>query len=1269
MSQSQPQDRRPSAASATASVTIPRAPPLPAPRPLRLARDAASRFLGYSSRQSSPPNERESDRFANGTARIDRQSFSARNATASHKTGLEINTISMNEKGTHALVGGKEIFKTIKIEDGRCVEDFNLRTAIRSAPTQASGQPRQIYSIDIADVAWARGDCGDYVVAATSSGKIIMYDLGHAALQAAQLHEHFRQVHKVTFNPHRGNLLLSGSQDGTVRLWDLRDVRRQASTIQSKRKYSGQSDGVRDVKWSPTEGLDFAFGTDTGEVQRWDMRNLKSAKVKVPAHILACNAIDWHPDGKHLLSASSDKTVRVFDVSTARTKRANWEIRTPYPIMNARWRPSFDSSVTQIVTSYDAEHPMLHIWDFRRPHLPFREFEPYASAPSDLIWHSQDLLWSVGREGVFLQTDIQFAQKVMDRRNLQTIAVSPLDELTYVSQVRKTHRVRTPQAIAMQQSSSSLGTSPEMDLFGRSWGDDSLDESFLSVLPAKLRAQASNKRRVSSIGTGASFDKSQPFLDHLDSILSSWKSFIPRQTASRGQLPSHNNVTFVAFQARNCQAVSPSHLSGEEFIKAVEKAFENNARIAKLCGLMSLCKTWKITEFWAVKHLEKRFKLHRERKHRSPKTSKQQPAMVSIEDLSSKMVAQHVKSPTPSPSSQRLFATIPRQLTAQESTSNVPTPLARPTTANHTPTPHQSPLPDIDNEEAVILPPSLAKNDPETSTELVQTNRSATEASATTRRLTEGNLQDLDSFQSHLQATDRIDLVRKWNSQPKTRLTLDSTSDKFPEFPPKLEKHNSNESFQFLEGLNESTDPSLPASSGSGGSDSPRMVSEHPSRSRRYLELSKVERESTSEHEVVSTAHQSMLFEGSGTLANSTAELRSSNSTMPASIEGTNVVRSVKAKLNDLKNQESSERGYFPNQAPEVVNSRTLSRAALSTGVSVTATTTKDENINETRGQSIRGAIPGKRSVSPDVGHLQNDTDFDVEDGSPWTLIEMLRELITHYTVNQPYPQAAALLLLNLGQFLPRTHPLSPNEVYQTVDCYVEYFLTSLGWNTADIPSTMSKCFAQPLKSGLQPLQIESILSTYHDELLVQRQYDEANVLRKLAYPGYPALYEDFIKHNDIHLKCGQCGKPIVTGMSKLRCETCDGKQGMCPICWLHQSPYDADPQTQRDVNYLSNAGPGPAFNQLQANVFSACLICNHSTHVACGQMWFGEAGGDSCPMEGCLCDCVAGAWREEKLEIAHKRHQSRRLGKVRPDAWKARESKAVRKVRAALSA
>lgn len=362
--------RRSSTAPPPPNIPVPAAPPLPAPRPLQRARNAFGGLFGYTSRPASPPSGASEPRpFLPGGLGRRPTHGATENATASHKTGLEINSIAINGVGTHALLGGKEIFKTIRIEGGVCAEELNLRSAIRSTPTHASGRPRQIYSIDIADVAWAKGQWSNYVAAATSSGKIVLYDVGHAAIQAAQLHEHFRQVHKVTFNPHRGSLLLSGSQDGTERLWDVRDVKEAQSThaLPSKRKFSGQSDGVRDVKWSPTDGTDFAFGTDSGWIQRWDIRNLSQPKSKIPAHSLAINAVDWHADGVHIMSASLDRTVKVWDVSSGkRQQRATWEVKTPYAVYNARWRPACDNGenryCTQLATSYDSDHPVMHIW-------------------------------------------------------------------------------------------------------------------------------------------------------------------------------------------------------------------------------------------------------------------------------------------------------------------------------------------------------------------------------------------------------------------------------------------------------------------------------------------------------------------------------------------------------------------------------------------------------------------------------------------------------------------------------------------------------------------------------------------------------------------------------------------------------------------------------------------------------------------------------------------------------------------------------------------
>ncbi|KAK3045369.1 hypothetical protein LTS18_013939, partial [Coniosporium uncinatum] len=291
-----------------------------------------------------------------------------------------------------------------------------------------------------------------HVATAASNGKVILYDLNSVGVEFARLHEHARQVHRVRFNPHQGFLLLSASQDGTARLWDIRDPRREAGAVQagppvgpSRAKYLGQADGIRDLKWSPTDGLKFAFGTDSGVIEQWDYSNPKQPLLKINAHEKTCHSVDWHPDGKHLLSASADKTVKIWDFESGkRRQKPGWVLQCPYGIQNARWRPPCLSSnlndagmwqSTQIATSYD-KYPDVHVWDLRRASVPFREVIRGNIPPADLLWQSTDLMWSVDSDGLFSQSDVQFTRKVVDLRSPAVNALTPQGELLMFSQRR-----------------------------------------------------------------------------------------------------------------------------------------------------------------------------------------------------------------------------------------------------------------------------------------------------------------------------------------------------------------------------------------------------------------------------------------------------------------------------------------------------------------------------------------------------------------------------------------------------------------------------------------------------------------------------------------------------------------------------------------------------------------------------------------------------------------------------------------------------------------
>lgn len=1115
--------------SATPQHSIPRAPPLPAPKPLQRARDVAYRVFGYpTSRPSSGHDEQLGDRltYAPGVRHASLGPY--QNATASHRTGLEINTLAINEKGTHALLGGREIFKTIKIEDGACIEDLNLRTTIRSRPTEASGKPRHKYSVDIADVAWAKGDSVDLVAAATSSGKIILYDLGHAGLQAAQLHEHARQVHKVTFNPHRGSLLLSGSQDGTVRLWDVRDVRHQASTLQSKRKYSGQSDGVRDVKWSPTDGVDFAFGTDSGWVQAWDMRHLKTAKIKIPAHALSCNTIDWHPDGKHVVSGSSDKIVRVWDLTNTGRQRAGWEIKTPYPVLNARWRPSCESSLpqyhgirqcTQLVTAYDREHPVIHVWDFRRPTLPFREMSPCSSAPTDLLWHSQDLLWTVGREGIFLQSDVQHASKVINNRALQSFATSPGGDLTFIVQKRKQlcvpHYLRP--TTKTKSTGSSLSVSPDSNFLSRSWADDSLDHSFLSVSPSGQITRSNDKFKMPPTApvTGTAII---PF----DMIINDKYQYAPRQVGVVGRMPYQVDPGIFGYLAQQCCAtVRLSQTLDETFLQSVQEAFDNNSHHAYKAGQYLLAQSWKIVGTAVLRHLKARAQHQKERQKKKGSDLTKILAEPRMGELAVKLLRDNNKSLMLETASMQLTSNLAQQLVAPDSTSSVPTPLARPVAgAKLTAFRESGKLPDPDIDDCLALPPSLEFSVPE--------------RAGPNGKLTSHNLESHE--QRHQQRSeDRIDMVRRWSVQHKEPLRQDSRDCHTIKVPPKLHKHDSDESFAFLAGSTDSKGPSLPAS----------YISDVP----------------------VDTIVESSLR----------VPAPNGHDPMAPHTENNLVVRSD-STLDD--------------SVPAVpTNAR---RAIIKTSAALVD--------HEAPISYATDSEPLQYLPDAEYSHL------DLEENQPFSMIEMLNDLIKYYAANAD-AQSAALMVTLLLPLLPQTHPLSVEAKNATILSYTDTY-SSMGFTSDEIETIFNQRLEHAIMAGSQPLQIEAILSTYHEQLLTHRLFNAAAHLRKLCYPAYPAVYEDFVKDNEIRLKCGGCGKLVAGGMIHFRCIDCNEKHAPCPICWLNASPYGSD------------------------KMMTACLLCNHSGHAACIRQWFGEMNGDGCPT-GCGCECIA---RGEKGKKGEKR-------------------------------
>ncbi|XP_017846940.1 GATOR complex protein WDR24 isoform X2 [Drosophila busckii] len=338
-------------------------------------------------------------------------------ATVSIRICLEghANALALNKDHNQIAVAGRSLLKVYAIDNYEFTEVGNMRGK------------NQNLSYSSNDVAWSTLDSNILATAATN-GVVSVWDLSKFGKQK-QLHvynEHERTAHTVTFHTSEP-ILISGSQDGTIKCFDFR-------TDKSVNTFFSNSESVRDLKFSPHSQNMFSAVSENGTVQIWDLRKIDKCMVQFTAHSGPIYTCDWHPTRNWLATGSRDKQIKVWNMDA----RASLEytIHTIAVVGRVKWRPerTYHIASCALVVDYS-----IHVWDIRRPYIPFASFNDHTNVTTGITWQGRDshCLLSTSKDSSLYRHAFKDATRPALKANAQGASLGRNGDISFANKIKE----------------------------------------------------------------------------------------------------------------------------------------------------------------------------------------------------------------------------------------------------------------------------------------------------------------------------------------------------------------------------------------------------------------------------------------------------------------------------------------------------------------------------------------------------------------------------------------------------------------------------------------------------------------------------------------------------------------------------------------------------------------------------------------------------------------------------------------------------------------
>lgn len=384
-------------------------------------------------------------------------------------------TIAKSDDGLRCVVAGRESLRILRLYDPEDVMNNDHKASIGRGGHRIEAS-RNIWDgsglkIDSAstDVAWCHGSYNNKILTSARNGDLIMWDLNRAgnAKYERKTKFHIRSIHKLSCSTIVPYYCVTGSADGDMRVWDLRDMSKSIMKIH-------HPTSVRSLVFSPclSHPLQAVVGLDNGSIYRWDLQMGQRGQLdRLPvAHTGPILALDWcstpgsnnagdviGADRSWIVSGGLDHTVKVWDLATSGTSvhiahQPTYTLHSSFPVRRVLWRPEFpseialvsnedfgggsgsellasprlqsatpafinaSSSVTKDKDPKSNGADAVEIWDVRRGWIAKWTVEVSMSegGVTDAIFRDSHGLWVQHASGTFAQVDLRRSVRPID---------------------------------------------------------------------------------------------------------------------------------------------------------------------------------------------------------------------------------------------------------------------------------------------------------------------------------------------------------------------------------------------------------------------------------------------------------------------------------------------------------------------------------------------------------------------------------------------------------------------------------------------------------------------------------------------------------------------------------------------------------------------------------------------------------------------------------------------------------------------------------------